>query len=82
MGKISMQQYLTTLSEGRRKKAPTDVAMYKDYKRMVDVEGYNKTAAMQQLMKKYDYRSMSNVYAVLRRAERISERVNIWEGQQ
>lgn len=39
MEKISMTHYLTTLSEGRRKKAPTDVAMYKDYKRMVEVEG-------------------------------------------
>ena len=74
-----MAHYLTTLSEGRRKKAPTDVAMYKDYKRMVEVEGYDKTAAMQQLMSKYGYKSMSNIYAVLRRAERISERVNIWE---
>lgn len=79
MEKISMAHYLTTLSEGRRKKAPTDVAMYKDYKRMVEVEGYDKTAAMQQLMSKYGYKSMSNIYAVLRRAERISERVNIWE---
>lgn len=79
MEKISMTHYLTTLSEGRRKKAPTDVAMYKDYKRMVEVEGYDKTAAMQQLMNKYGYKSMSNIYAVLRRAERISERVNIWE---
>lgn len=79
MEKVSMTHYLTTLSVGRRKKAPTDVAIYKDYKRMVEVEGYDKTAAMQQLMSKYGYKSMSNIYAVLRRAERISERVNIWE---
>lgn len=79
MGKISFQKYLTTLSEGRRKKAPTDVAMFKDIKRMVEVEGYSKTVAMQQLMNKYGYRSMSNVYAALHRAEKIAERVNIWE---
>lgn len=80
MEKISMSHYLTTLSEGRRKKAPTDVSMFKEYKRMVELEGYAKMAAMQQLMLKYGYRSMSNVYAVLRRAEKIAERVNIWEG--
>ena len=41
-----MSHYLTTLSEGRRKKAPTDVSMFKEYKRMVELEGYAKMAAM------------------------------------
>ena len=77
MEKISMTQYLTTLSEGRRRKAPIDVAIYKDYKRMVDVEGYDKMAAMQRMMENYGYKSMSNIYAVLRRAEKIAARVNI-----
>ncbi len=55
--------------KGNKKREARDLALYKDYQKLMEVEGQSRTEVNNLLMEKYDIDSQGTIYTILHRVE-------------
>ncbi len=55
--------------KGKKKREARDLALYKDYQKLMEVEGQSRTEVNNLLMEKYGIDSQGTIYTILHRVE-------------